>query len=115
MELYKLLYFNHSIFRLVIMSYIHKSGAQKRQEKRVKDGESMKGLQTLFQVGIHRPAENSSKLIEGVLDEIIVDAMDIVENNEVSEYNSEVVAICEFEETQVRHGSFKLTCFKERD
>ena len=53
----------------------------------------MKGLQTLFQVGIHRPAENSSKLIEGVLDEIIVDAMDIVENKEVSEYNSEVVTI----------------------
>ena len=35
------------------------------QEKWVKDGESMKGLQTLFQVGIHRSAENSSKLIEG--------------------------------------------------
>ena len=28
--------------------------------------------------------------------------MDIVENKEVSEYNSEVVAICEFEEIQVR-------------
>lgn len=84
------------------MSYIHKSGAQKRQEKRVRDGESMEGLQTLFQVGIHRPAENLSKLIEGVLDEIIVDAVDIVENKEVSEYNSEVIAICEFEETQVR-------------
>ena len=85
------------------MSYVHKSGAQKRQEKRVRDGESMKGLQTLFQVGIHRPAENSA-IIEGVLNKIIVDAMDIVENKEVSEYNSEVIAtsICEFEETQVR-------------
>ena len=43
----------------------------------------MEGMQTLFQVGIHRLTENSTKLIEGVLDEIIDDAMDIVENKEV--------------------------------
>ncbi|KAI6654414.1 hypothetical protein LOD99_810 [Oopsacas minuta] len=62
----------------------------------------MKGLQTLFQVGILKQAENSA-IIEGVLNEIIVDALDIVENKEVSEYNSEVIAksVCEFE-TQVR-------------
>ena len=47
----------------------------------------MIGLQTLFQVCIHRTADNASKLIEGVLDEIIVEAVDIVENREVSEYN----------------------------
>ena len=35
------------------------------------------------------------------MDEIIVEAVDIVENREVSEYNP-VIAICEFEETQVR-------------
>ena len=84
------------------MSYIHKSGAQKREEKRLRDGESMKGLQTLFQVGIHRPVENPSKLIDGVLDDIIVDAMDTVENKEVSEFRSENSPICEFEETQLR-------------
>ena len=46
------------------MSYIHKSGAQKREEKRLRDGESMKGLQTLFQVGIHRSVENPSNLMD---------------------------------------------------
>ena len=34
--------------------YVHKSGAQKRKEKRKRDDNERKGLQTLFQFGIKK-------------------------------------------------------------
>ena len=42
----------------------------------------MKVIQNCFEL-IHKSAENSTKLLGGVLDDIIVDAMDTVENKEV--------------------------------
>ena len=44
------------------MSYSHKSGSQKRHEKRLKEQEITRGFRTLFQVGINISFEDLPKL-----------------------------------------------------
>ena len=55
----------------LIMSHSHKSGSQKRHEKRLKEKELTKGSRTLFQVGINKSFENVLLFIEEITNEII--------------------------------------------
>ena len=64
----------------LIMSYSHKSGSQKRHEKRLKEKELTKGSRTLFQVGINKSFENVLLFIEEITNEIIDSSIDSAEN-----------------------------------
>ena len=50
------------------MNYLHKSGAQKRKEKRKRDDSPRRRLQTLFQCGIKKSQYDFKKYIDANLE-----------------------------------------------
>ena len=73
------------------MNYLHKSGAQKRKEKRKRDDNARRGLQTLFQCGIKKSQYDLKKYTDANLEkgESVVNSrdQDSLYGNEIKAYN----------------------------
>ena len=73
------------------MNYLHKSGAQKRKEKRKRDDSARRGLQTLFQCSIKKSQYDFKKCTDANLEkgESVVNSPDqnSLYGNEIQAYN----------------------------
>ena len=69
--------------------YVHKSGAQKRKEKRKRDDNERKGLQTLFQFGIKKSQDDFKTCTNADLVEMESDKRESDTSNQDSRCRSE--------------------------
>ena len=69
--------------------YVHKSGAQKRKEKRKRDDNERKGLQTLFQFGIKKSQDDFKTCTNADLVEMESDKRESGTSNQDSRCRSE--------------------------